>query len=492
MPWTKKTAIFCLIGMGLFIPCLAQAQNANIALDGDIRIFTTLAALRVAGYNPPGLNPVGREILKEFKDLPPEFLQQLRDYYQTHSKDQRPEDFLSPYLSLALLSEGPPDFKLSISLNSLPPDAKSVYEFHSLMRDFYRIGKIEVVWSSFRNQYDGAIIKTRPLIDHLMMLTNGYLRIASYTYLDRKLFFIPEFLLPPNTLNARSYQDSYFLVFNPADPFKMEDVRHQYLHFLLDTFALRYSVTRDTRLELVKFLETSPQLQERYRSDIQFIVVESLIRALELRMNKVPEPALSQNLVDYVREGAIFTKYFYHGLQEFESTPVGIRIFYPDMVKNIDFAQIKENYMAAQKTPEVKPVELGEIEKLLKQANSSMANDDLASAGEIYRAILQKFDPNHGEALYGLGVVSIMQKENPKESRLAAQEFFQKAVVSPSCPPSSKVWAHIYLGRIFDVERKREEAVQQYEAAIVLGDDTRNAQEVAKKALQEPFGSKKP
>ncbi len=492
MPWKKITAIFCMMGMSLFIPRVGRAQNANIALDGDIRIFTTLAALRVAGYNPPGLNPVGRDILKEFKNIPPEFLQQLRDYYQAHSKDQRPEDFLSPYLSLALLSEGPPDFKLSIPLTNLPPDAKAVYEFLSLIRDFYRIGKVEVAWSSFRNQYDSAIIKTRPFIDNLIMLANGYLRIASYTYLDRRLFFIPEYLLPPNTLNARTYQDNYYLVFNPADPFKIEDVRHQYLHFLLDTFALRYNLAKDTRLELVKFLESSPPMQDRYRSDIQFMVVESLIRALELRMNKVAEPKLSQNLIEYVREGAIFTQYFYLGLEEFESTPVGIRIFYPEMVKSLDFSKIKENFLTVQSTPEVKPVELGEIEKLLKQANMSMANEDLASAGEIYRAILQKIDPNHGEALYGLGVISIMQKENQKESRLAAQEYFQKAVVSSTCTPASKVWAHIYLGRIFDVERKREEAIQQYEAAIALGDDTRNAQEVAKKAIQEPFGTKKP
>jgi tetratricopeptide (TPR) repeat protein len=492
MAWKKIVTIGLWVGIWLFIPLALQAQTANILLEGDIRIFTTLAALRVAGYNPPGSNSVGRNILQEFNQIPPELVQKLQTYYQIHAKDQKPEEFLTPYLSLALLSEGPPDFRLSIPLTNLPPDAKSVYEFLTLIRNFYQAGKVEVVWSGFRTEYDKAILKTRPYIENLIMLTNGYLRIASYTYLDRRLFFIPEFLLPPNTLDARNYQDIYYLVFNPTDPFKMEDVRHQYLHFLLDPFALRYSLTKDVRLELVKFLETLPPIQERYRNDLQFIVVESLIRALELRMNKVSEPKLSENLTQYIKEGAIFAQFFYSGLQGFEKNPEGIRVFYPDLVKNIEFTKIKENYVTAQNAPVVKAIELGEIEKLLKKANLSIANEDLSNAQDLYQTILQQHDPNYGEALYGLGVIAIMQKENQKESRQTAMGYFQKAIISPTCPPSSKVWAHIYLGRIYDVEKKRAEAVQEYEAAVALGDNARDAQEVAKKGIQEAFGSKKP
>jgi hypothetical protein len=127
MAWKKIVTIGLWVGIWLFIPLALQAQTANILLEGDIRIFTTLAALRVAGYNPPGSNSVGRNILQEFNQLPPELLQQLQTYYQIHAKDQKPEEFLTPYLSLALLSEGPPDFRLSIPLTNLPPDAKSVY-----------------------------------------------------------------------------------------------------------------------------------------------------------------------------------------------------------------------------------------------------------------------------------------------------------------------------------------------------------------------------
>jgi hypothetical protein len=55
-----------------------------------------------------------------------------------------------------------------------------------------------------------------------------------------------------------------------------------------------------------------------------------------------------------------------------------------------------------------------------------------------------------------------------------------------------KVWAHIYLGRIFDVDQKRTEALQQYQSAIALGDNTRSAQDAAQRGVREPFNVKKP
>ena len=48
-------------------------------------------------------------------------------------------------------------------------------------------------------------------------------------------------------------------------------------------------------------------------------------------------------------------------------------------------------------------------------------------------------------------------------------------------------WAHIYLGRILDVEDKRDDAVAEYKSALNVRDsqpDTRNA---AEKGVKEPF-----
>jgi hypothetical protein len=488
---SAKKIAWWLLTISIALPLQAVlAQGTNIRLDGDIRVFSLLSALRVAGYNPPGLNLTGQRVLKEYSSLPPELRDKLRAYYQSHAQKQEPQDFINPYISLVLLSDGPPSFQLLIPLTNLPPDAKTAYDFLPLLRDFYKQAKVEAVWSSFRNDYDLAAIKTRPLIDQLILRTNGYLKISSYSYLDRQLSFIAEFLMPPNTLNARTYQDNYYLVFNPADTFKAEEVRHQYLHFLLDPFALRFTLPKETRMALVKFMETSPPIEDRYKDDSNFMFVESLIRALELRMNKVTEPKLTVALNQFVREGALFTRFFYDSLKEFETDPQGIRLVYPDWIRNLNFDEIKSQFTTALSAPVEKAIEPGAVEKLLKHAHLCMANDDLTNAREIYETILQKFDPQQGEALYGLGFISLTQKENPKQGQQLAKDYFQKAVESASCPNPSKVWAHIYLARIYDVEKNRDEAIRQYQAVLALGDNTRNAQEIAQKGVQEPFSRK--
>jgi hypothetical protein len=51
-----------------------------------------------------------------------------------------------------------------------------------------------------------------------------------------------------------------------------------------------------------------------------------------------------------------------------------------------------------------------------------------------------------------------------------------------------RVWSYIYLGRIFDIECNRERAVSNYEQAIKVGDNTRNAQAAARQGLSRPYG----
>ncbi len=181
------------------------------------------------------------------------------------------EDQAAKYISLALMTEGPPDFKLMLPANQLPPDAFSVREFLDLVREFYVSAKVESVWSRHRARYDQAVVEYRPTINQIILLTDGYLRMASGSFLDRQLFIIPEFLAPPNAFNARTYRDSYYLVFGPSGKLAVDELRHQYLHFILDPYALRFTLARDKRAALQKFMETAPGIDDSYRADLQFV-----------------------------------------------------------------------------------------------------------------------------------------------------------------------------------------------------------------------------
>ena len=127
------------------------------------------------------------------------------------------------------------------------------------------------------------------------------------------------------------------------------------------------------------------------------------------------------------------------------------------------------------------------LERTIKQAKISLGNNKLERAEELFKLVLERYDPNNGDALYGLGIISVNQS-----NKMLARDYFIKAIDSMSSPDSIKVWSHIYLGRLFDIENNRTEAIVHYLAAVQLKDDTRNAQTVAQQGLESPFSPNQP
>lgn len=68
----------------------------------------------------------------------------------------------------------------------------------------------------------------------------------------------------------------------------------------------------------------------------------------------------------------------------------------------------------------------------------------------------------------------------------AANEF-RESLNGDQEPTWTEVWAHIHLGKIFDVTGQRERAVNEYQLAIRTRDDTAAAQEEARKFLEKPY-----
>ena len=85
--------------------------------------------------------------------------------------------------------------------------------------------------------------------------------------------------------------------------------------------------------------------------------------------------------------------------------------------------------------------------------------------------------------MYGLGLIA--SKNGDSEE---AKQDFDRAVRSDSAEPGMKVWSYIYLARIFDLECNRDRAIEYYQQAIKIGDDTRNAQSSAHQGIQKPYG----
>jgi tetratricopeptide (TPR) repeat protein len=107
---------------------------------------------------------------------------------------------------------------------------------------------------------------------------------------------------------------------------------------------------------------------------------------------------------------------------------------------------------------------------------------DVNGAGEIAEATL-KTNANDARAHYLLGRIELMQG-HPEE---ALHELTETVRLSKD--PRTTAWAHIYLGRMYDIAQapQRDKAVAEYRAALANRDSQPDTKAAAEKGLKEPF-----
>jgi tetratricopeptide (TPR) repeat protein len=118
--------------------------------------------------------------------------------------------------------------------------------------------------------------------------------------------------------------------------------------------------------------------------------------------------------------------------------------------------------------------------------------EEMAEAGVFFDAIQHyqqalALQPASSLAHFRMGEAMFFQR-NPQ----AAANAFRNALDGDLEPSWIQVWSHIYLGRIFDIAGLRERAVNEYQRAIELNDDSGGAQATAQKHLQEPYQEDRP
>ncbi|HKV23721.1 MAG TPA: M1 family aminopeptidase [Candidatus Acidoferrum sp.] len=115
--------------------------------------------------------------------------------------------------------------------------------------------------------------------------------------------------------------------------------------------------------------------------------------------------------------------------------------------------------------------------------------EEVAEQGLYYDAIKQyqralSIQPGQPLANFRMGEAFFYQR-NYQASANSFRECLQ-AVPDPS-EKWTEVWAHIYLGKIFDVLGQRERAVNEYSKARQTNDNTGGAQAQAQALLKKPF-----
>jgi hypothetical protein len=97
----------------------------------------------------------------------------------------------------------------------------------------------------------------------------------------------------PDQTNARNYGSDYYVVISPvvAPTLKTEQIRHTYLHYLLDPLAMKYFMLIDGLKPLLDRVKKAP-MDDSFKEDISLLVTECFIRAIEARTSSTGKPRM--------------------------------------------------------------------------------------------------------------------------------------------------------------------------------------------------------
>jgi tetratricopeptide (TPR) repeat protein len=517
----------------------SEAGGSAITLETSEPLFFLATSLNVCGYDAglaessPVRQKVRQEINEELTESAP--ARDARDALCTYIREHALNDpgrSLAQYVSLALYLSPPPMLTTTVDESDLPPDAGGVVDVLPLVRTFAEAVHLDALWGEHHSEYDGFVDRIHDSMTKMVLDTNLYLRLPVSTYEGRRFMVLLEPMLSPTETNARYNGVDSVVVVSPAvqppNSVPMDLIRHTYLHFTVEPLVYARSGAMDRLMPLLKPVQMAP-LEFTYKSDITALLTECLIKAIEAQTMDVgipkplrPDSPKDRSEVDHyedemvaydrqaeavrrktveldMRQGWVLVEYFYGQLAAMEKEGASLKDAIGPMVYGMDVDREAHRESQIVFLPEGSGGDMSFRDPVrrvprplagLDLAEMKLMKGDVNGAGEIADSAL-KSDPNNAAAHYVLGRIDLMQGDPD-----GALEHLTDTV-NLSHDPRTIAWAHIYLGRMYDIARdpndpdqllpQRDKAIAEYKAALANRDSQPDTKAAAEKGLKQPF-----
>ncbi len=113
---------------------------------------------------------------------------------------------------------------------------------------------------------------------------------------------------------------------------------------------------------------------------------------------------------------------------------------------------------------------------------------EISEFNEALKEYQRALEVNRNSSLAHYRIAEVFFLQNNYQ---AAANEFREALNGDLDPKWTEVWAHINLGKIFDVTSQRERAMNEYTQAVRTKDNTQGAQEEAARYMKEPYQRKR-
>lgn len=502
-------------------PALVDPTGPDISLQSSEALFDIAAALNSCGYDR-GLaasDPLRMQVREQINQALVESAEarDAHDQVCTFIAQHRLSDpglNLAQYISLALYTTPPPDLAPSVQDVDLPPDSTQVVEILPLLRNFGRLADLHLIWLRNRPPYEQELTRLHDSLTRMIVETNAYLKLAAGTSRNgRRFLVVIDPLLDPEQTDARVYGTDYVVVVSPVNAvIRMNEVRHTYLHYVIEPLLYARSTTMERFQPFLKIVRDAP-IDDADRSDIVALTVECMIRAIEARtmdtgvaIYKIPDDARRGDLEDAMRQhsasieqaeavrraavqravtqGYVLTSYFYASFAAFERQPQSFKESIGEMVYGMnvesELDRAKHIQFAQQVTPDVVQ-RAPQPAAGLDLAEGKLMSGDAGGAEALAEKVLQDKSGDAARANFILARAAILNRDVPT----AEKDFSETIRLSKD--PRMLAWSHIYLGRLYDVQDERDNAVTEYQAALIVRDGQPDTKRAAEEGLKKPY-----
>ncbi len=357
----------------------------------------------------------------------------------------------------------------------------------------------------------------------------------------RQVFIIPDPLAAIGSsfarddfLNAkddlsRRIGDDYNVAIGPSTNYNLDAVRNALIRFVLDPMIERKLKTsleyRDPMLKLVKSVPTA---SKEFQASVYQVVRESLARAAEARLKRLDaglkgtytEDEATYDLAQAYLRGAVLAFHFYDSLKGLENVGIGIEDFYDQMLATVKWE--REEKRTDEFTPVVARVSatrrksgetsaagnpaMGLVAKKILDSDNLIRQKRLLEARALLEEVLGA-EPKNARALFGMArIISQLPSKAEEDAKADENDKIQqqhdrlemaiklyRQAIENASPDSERwmiQWCHVLIGRIYDFQEFRKDAIAEYEKAIALGDNIPNgAYKEAMEGKAKPYGS---
>ncbi len=458
---------------------MAHAQS-NVRVDSSRQLFAVMCALHAAGFesnvSSASFHPVRARLREVLLRKQGPAADALREFYRAHEVADSSAT-LARYVSFALVTGPPPAFKLEFSHEELPPEVLALEGFNEVLANFDREAGIEELWRSVQFEYDREIRRLSEPVGNIVLVTTGYLRELPKTRAPRTFAVVVEPMIGGRT-SFRTVGDRYAIMLRPGAELPLDEIRHAYLHFLLDPLPYRYKAATNAKRIFLQYAGRAPRLPIEYKDDFESFLTECLVKAVELRLSKLSPDNVAAAISAEEANGFVLVRALHRELlRGFDQSEPPMSLFFPDLLRRVSIGEEGKRletvqFALAEAAPAAAEpaVEVSELDAWLIEGDRQIAAQDGAAASATFERILAKY-PGQPRALYGLAVSLVLRREVDK-----AKEMFQDLVsatpassqTSEKKPPFVVAWSHVHLGRIYDLEGNRELALSEYRAALAV------------------------